>query len=375
MKVLITDPFLRKTFDIVNIFKHNNISIVICFNGNFFQKLLVKLLYFSSIEKLSEDNFNKDLKLIENKYKEELVFFPLEEDKVLKFYDYLKVENTNIKFLLPTEDNFNLVRNKNQFSNFCLKENINVPLEFSFDEVENFKELPCNLIIKPNIGSGSVGIKYVDTKEEFKSLRIENKDNYLIQERIDNGKDILGGFFLFDKGKLVSYYGHKRIRTYPEKGGVTVYSKVEFNEDLKKSGELLLSKLNWSGIAMVEFLFDKNSNSYKIIEVNPRAWGSIMLSEFSNSNMLENYINLSLKKNIKEKKLRNDAYIRWFFPFDLISYIKKKGKINEFWKFNLKDTCYINFTYGNFFNTSLFLLINIFDFNKLKKLFRKVFNR
>ena len=375
MKILITDPFLRKTFDVVNILKRNKIDVIICFNGNIFQKILVKLLYFSAIKKLDLDNFNEDLKLIENSIKDELVFFPLEEDKILKFYDYLETGNSKIKSLLPSKNIFNLVREKKDFSKFCILNNISVPKEYTFQEIENLEQLPSKIILKPSIGSGSIGIKFADTKDDFNNINIADKSNYLIQERIENGKDILGGFFLFDKGKFISYYGHKRIRTYPEEGGVTVYSKVDDNEEIKELGIELLKKLNWSGIAMVEFLYDKNDNSYKIIELNPRAWGSIMLSEFSNSKMIKNYVNISLNNKIEDSKLNNDVFIRWFFPWDLISYIKKSGKIKDFWKLNLKNTCYINFTYGNLFNSSLFLILNILDLNKVKKLFRKVLNK
>lgn len=375
MKILITDPFLRKTFDVVNILKRNKIDVIICFNGNIFQKILVKLLYFSAIKKLDLDNFNEDLKLIENSIKDELVFFPLEEDKILKFYDYLETGNSKIKSLLPSKNIFNLVREKKDFSKFCILNNISVPKEYTFQEIENLEQLPSKIILKPSIGSGSIGIKFADTKDDFNNINIADKSNYLIQERIENGKDILGGFFLFDKGNFISYYGHKRIRTYPEEGGVTVYSKVDYNEEIKELGIELLKKLNWSGIAMVEFLYDKNDNSYKIIELNPRAWGSIMLSEFSNSKMIKNYVNISLNNKIEDSKLNNDVFIRWFFPWDLISYIKKSGKIKDFWKLNLKNTCYINFTYGNLFNSSLFLILNILDLNKVKKLFRKVLNK
>lgn len=375
MKILITDPFLRKTFDVVNILKRNKIDVIICFNGNIFQKILVKLLYFSAIKKLDLDNFNEDLKLIENSIKDELVFFPLEEDKILKFYDYLETGNSKIKSLLPSKNIFNLVREKKDFSKFCILNNISVPKEYTFQEIENLEQLPSKIILKPSIGSGSIGIKFADTKDDFNNINIADKSTYLIQERIENGKDILGGFFLFDKGKFISYYGHKRIRTYPEEGGVTVYSKVDYSEEIKELGIELLKKLNWSGIAMVEFLYDKNDNSYKIIELNPRAWGSIMLSEFSNSKMIKNYVNISLNNKIEDSKLNDDVFIRWFFPWDLISYIKKSGKIKDFWKLNLKNTCYINFTYGNLFNSSLFLILNILDLNKVKKLFRKVLNK
>lgn len=373
MYILLTDPFSRKTFDIANILKKKKYTLLIAYEGNIFIKLIVKLLYTSKVASLTLNNFNNDFEEIE-KLEEEIVFFPIEEKTILYYYNYLKMNsNSKIKSLLPDEDIFNLVRDKGSFSSFCLNNDINVPKEYSFEEVLNNRLIPLPLIVKPKIGAGSVGIKFVDTVEDLKILNTLDSSTYIIQERIKNGQDILGGFFLIYHGKLITYYGHKRIRTYPEEGGVTVYSKVDINEDIKNLGASLLKKLNWSGIAMVEFLYDESSESYKIIELNPRAWGSIMLSEFCNSNMISNYINLCMDKEILDTNIKNDVYIRWIFPWDIINYIRKKGNIKEFWCLNLKSTCYINNTYSNPFQAVLFLLINIFDVNKLKKLYMKVF--
>ena len=327
------------------------------------------------INKLRNDNFESDLNIIENKYiNEELVFFPIEENTVLSFYCFLKKFNSKIKYLLPEDEIFNLVRDKGSFSKFCLKNDLNVPMEYNYDELIKDRKLPCSLILKPKIGSGSVGIKFVNSFDELLNQDIDFNE-YIIQEKLNNGKDILGAFFLCEEGKVLSYYGHKRIRTYPQEGGVTVYSQVHYAEELKKEGELLLKKLNWNGIAMIEFLFDDKSSSYKIIELNPRSWGSILLSEFSNANFISSYINLATKKELENKELKEKVFIRWLFPWDVISFIKKRGKIKGFWNLDFKNTCYINFTYSNIFQSSLFLLVNIFDINKVKKLFRKMLQK
>lgn len=373
MYILLTDPFSRKTFDIANILKKRKYKLLIAYDGNIIIKLIVVLLYTSKAFRLNANRFNNDLNKLESSIKNEIVFFPIEEQTILYFYNYINNNiNSKIRNLLPDENIFNTVRDKVAFSSFCLANSVNVPIEYKHDELLKMNELPSPLIIKPKHGSGSVGIHYIDNISELDNAKIIDFSKYLIQERIEDGQNILGGFFLAHKGELIIYYGHKRIRTYPEEGGVTVYSKVDFNDEIKHLGVDLLKKLNWSGIAMIEFLYDKRSNSYKIIELNPRAWGSIMLSEFCNSNMLSNYINIALNREIEKSFLKDNVYIRWIFPWDVISYIKKKGEIKNFWSLNLKNTCYINFTYSNFFQSFFFLLLNIFDFNKLKKLYTKI---
>ena len=373
MYILLTDPFSRKTFDIGNILKRRGYKLLIAYDGNLAIKTIIQALYTSKIVKLSKSNFHQDMQTIENN-NNKIIFFPIEEQTILDFYNYLETnKNSKIRSLLPSRDMFNLVRDKSKFSSFCLSNNINVPREYSFSDIANFNDLPSPLIVKPKIGSGSVGIKFIDSIADINDIQELDSSNYLIQERIKNGQNILGGFFLTHNGKLISYYGHKRIRTYPEEGGVTIYSKVDINNEIKKLGSDLLDKLNWSGLAMIEFLYDEKSKSYKIIELNPRAWGSIMLSEFCNSNMIENYIKLATDEPIEIiGDIKDDVFIRWFFPWDVISYIKKRGNIQQFWNMGLKNTCYINFTYANIFQSILFLLTNIFDINKLKKLYKKV---
>lgn len=375
VRLILTDPFNRKTFDIANIAKYRGIKIVICYEGSILKKKLLQLLYSSELFQLREDHFLEDLNSLEEYYSEELVFFPIEENTIIKFYKYISESTSKIKYLLPALSKFNLVRDKKNFSEFCLNNGINVPKEYDYSDLLALNELPSPLIIKPKIGSGSVGIKTIDNMEEFSLLKELDMSEYLIQERLNNSKDILGAFFLVVEGEVISYYGHKRIRTYPPEGGVTVYSKTYFNDELKQQGSELLKKLNWNGIAMIEFLYDDNSNTYKIIELNPRAWGSILLSEYCNANFIINYANASRGKELEKKEFKTKTFIRWVFPWDILSYIKNKGKVKDFWKLNLDSTCYINFTYSSVARGLLFLLVNVFDVNKLKKLYKKVFRK
>lgn len=66
-----------------------------------------------------------------------------------------------------------------------------------------------------------------------------------------------GAFFLCDKGKVISAYSHKRIRTMPEEGGVTVLSQMDYNDVLIAQGKKLLEEVGWSGLIMLEYLYDE----------------------------------------------------------------------------------------------------------------------
>jgi len=374
MKLILTDLDARKAFDIFNLIKYYNYDINAYSSSSKVELKILELIYGQKVDILDKSNLSYSFRFAIDDIDTKYIYFPIEEDTTVKFYDFIQENKlSNFYYRLAPRESFDCVRDKSKFSTYCSENSLPIPIEYKYDDILKLEELPCNLIIKPKLGSGSMGIKFIDSFDEFLSLKELDFEQYIIQERLENSKDIEGAFFLFDKGKFISYYGHKRIRTYPQNGGVTVYSKCETNRELKELGSKLLEGLNWSGIAMVEFLFDTKSGTYKIIEVNPRAWGSIMLSEFSNSNILKNYINISLGNTPIESKVNENRYIRWIFPWDIISYIKSRGDIKNFWSFNRDDTCYINFTYSNYYRSILFLLYNIFDYKKIKKLFKKGF--
>lgn len=98
----------------------------------------------------------------------------------------------------------------------------------------------------------------------------------LAQEYIPG--DVECGFFaLCDSGTPVVTFQHKRIRSYSYNGGASVFRKSTRIPELAELGSQLLSDLDWHGPAMVEFKYDPRDETYKLMEINPRFWGSLAL--------------------------------------------------------------------------------------------------
>jgi hypothetical protein len=120
-------------------------------------------------------------------------------------------------------------------------------------------------------------------------------------------------------------------------------------------------------------MYDKTSNEWKIIELNPRLWGSIMLSTFNSSDLLKQYVLFSLGNLEKSNSSPKDSVaIRWLFPFDLLNFIKGSIGYKEFFKFNLSSTCYINFTYSSFYRSLLYLLYFTLNLSSIKRFLKKI---
>ena len=88
----------------------------------------------------------------------------------------------------------------------------------------------------------------------------------------------LGVFALYDHGKAVAFFAHRRIREKPPRGGVSVLSEsVAVRADLQTYATRLLDHVQWHGVAMVEFRGTADGIPH-LMEINPRFWGSLQLA-------------------------------------------------------------------------------------------------
>ena len=366
MKILLLDIFERKVFDLFNILKKEyNDDIILCsFDNDYLSSFSGKLIYNREIYYIDKKYFVSSINTVLGKFSDdEIVVFPTEENTMIFFYKYANDLDKRIKYLFPNEDVFNLVREKKSLNDFCINIKVPVPKEFNVKKISEFKnQLP--LIAKPKIGSGSRGIFLLNSSEDitYFDQKVTNKKDYLVQEKIANGLNVEGCFLLCKDGEIINYYTHNRIRTFPRTGGVTTYSKVGQNNKLLNASKEVILKLNYSGLLMIEFLYDQTDNKYKLIEINPRIWGSILASKSSNTNLVENYISLCLNRNILISDYE-ESFITWLFPYEithLFSHLLSRLK-------HKKSYSFINISNANIFNSFIFHL-----YVYTKKAFKKI---
>ncbi len=377
-RILVPDALTRKAFDIISIIskQFKDIPLIIGMSQKtVWDKLHLDILYKGEVELLRTNRispFVADLKCISEKYSDDkIIFIPGEEETVSLFYEFLnKYGVSNFVYLLPNQRVFELLRNKRTLNEYCLKHGVQAPKCYTIEELKSLSEDAYPLLLKPSVGSGGKGI-YRLYKSCDLTLEIYEKvtrESYTVQELIENGRDVKGAFYLYDT-KLIGFYAHERIRTSPPDGGVTVFSKSIHDERLLSEGRKLLDDLHWKGLIMLEFLYDSKTDSYKIIEANPRIWGSILLSEYCGERLLTNYVNICLGRSFEKEDSIQTRYIRWFFPVDLLNYIKTGFSIAGFWSF--KNTCFINWTYANKLSAIYYNLISLFRLKNIQRFFRK----
>ena len=150
-------------------------------------------------------------------------------------------------------------------------------------EVEEVaRRIPFPVVIKPRMGSGSRAVGYAANTTELLRLWQEvhrAQPRPLIQERIPSGGETIGVSVLFNsRSELRACFVHRRIREFPLSGGPSTLRESVSRPEIAEVAVRFLRELGWSGVAMVEFKVDPRDGVAKLIEVNPKFWGSLNLA-------------------------------------------------------------------------------------------------
>jgi predicted ATP-grasp superfamily ATP-dependent carboligase len=150
---------------------------------------------------------------------------------------------------------------------FAMRQGVQVPR--TYDDKGAVKQFP--VVVKRSLGAG--GVRYVNDAAELEHV---DSDGAVIQDFIPG--DGYGFFALFDRGRERAIFMHRRIREYPVTGGASTAAESAYDGMLRELGLRLLRALDWHGVAMVEFKKDARDSQYKLMEINPKFWGSLDLS-------------------------------------------------------------------------------------------------
>ena len=105
-----------------------------------------------------------------------------------------------------------------------------------------------------------------------------------------------------------------------------------------------MENIAWHGVAMIEYRIDKRTNQPKLMEINPRFWGSLETAVYSGVNFPYLLYNLSINKQCDNiLKYKTGKRVRWLFFGDLLWFLNTKKTINNiksFFIFRSKNLSY-----------------------------------
>ena len=180
-------------------------------------------------------------------------------------------------------------------------------------------------------------MKSSEDYHQFKTNIEFESHPYLLQEYIPHG-EVVGVYGLYKNGNHISLNSHLRIREFPHSGGPSTLRKTIRNDYCERVSKLLFRKLNYSGVAMVEFLFHKSERDPYLIEINPRFWGSLALDIHSGVDFPKLIIDSYYGDSIPSSQRKIGTICRWLLLGDILWLLKHPKKINALVQFiNFKD--------------------------------------
>jgi predicted ATP-grasp superfamily ATP-dependent carboligase len=201
---------------------------------------------------------------------------------VSNFRSELDVE---VDFALPDDETMSIAQDKLKTYKLATKLDVPTPETVLLDDISLKKaadDIGFPAVLKASSESEPRYVTVVNSDEELEAeysrYRQERSSIPLLQSYLSG--EGCGFFALYFDGECVGSYSHRRIREYPPSGGASACAESIVDEELKDYGQRLLDRLEWNGVAMVEFKRDVEGKP-NLVEINPKFWGSLELAERS----------------------------------------------------------------------------------------------
>ena len=187
-------------------------------------------------------------------------------------------------FLIAAPEALDLLNDKQAVHQRAAELGLPVPLEY--DGTPDH----WPVVLKPHCGE-ALGLK-AEQRYSIARSSGEYREKYdamlrydpqpIVQEYIDG--EGRGVSLLLDRdSRILAAICHRRVREYPFTGGPSTCCVTEYDEARIAQAAKLLQSVGFVGLAMVEFKGDR------ILEVNPRIWGTFPLTVFAGAGFCERY--------------------------------------------------------------------------------------
>lgn len=331
--------------------KHN-ISIAIPQKNNAF-KYRIKPFFLS---KYLDYNFNvsspydlekfcNDICRILTKHKYDLVL-PFGFETTCAISKLKKKINQFAKVFVADFDQLISLHDKKTLNNLLSNKGISVPKIYDYKNIDEIflKSINFPVVIKARRGSGiEKGVRYAKNFKELKAAYHDISGNItknadladfsypLVQEYIPG--EIYDGLYLCENGTIKSEMLQIRKITYPLSGGVGVNNITLEDKNLSIYCREILKIIKWHGPCQIEVKKDDRDKKYKLIEINPKLWGTLGLSIKAGISFPEDICDLVSGKFQPKNKYKLNLKYKILFPLEFFTIFQDKGnRLKRFMK-------------------------------------------
>ena len=286
-----------------------------------------RIVYPSPKEKPEDFLDRLETELSEYKYD---VIFPMELSTQALLTSRRKRLSKYVRIPFAETDLCMRVQDKAFLMRYARDKKIDAPLTHIIDDIGQIEDIENGLdfpvVIKPRMSSGSRGIIYVKKKDDFNASYHRVHKNYpfpIVQEQIPKGGDAIGVCLLLNfESEVRASFVYRRLREYPVEGGPSTLREGIISDDVRMIAESLMKSLKWTGVAHVEFITDPRDGKPKLLEVNPRFWGSLHLAILSGVDFPWLLYSLAMNGDIRPvNNYKPGIRSRWLIPGDIMHFL------------------------------------------------------
>jgi len=191
------------------------------------------------------------------------------------------------RLALPEYDVLEFASNKQQTFDLAQAEGIPVPQGIHIDDEQTLHVIAPTLsypiVIKPSrsVADSSTTRVKLCVQYAFNADQLINiglgilPHTPLILQEYFRG-DGVGVEILANHGDILLAFQHRRLHELPLTGGGScLRESVALDPQLYDYASRLIKRLNWHGVAMLEFKHNPHSGESRLMEINGRFWGSL----------------------------------------------------------------------------------------------------
>lgn len=263
-----------------------------------------------------------------------------------------------IACMVPDYETFSIAHDKGKTIELCNRVGIKTPEVYSDYADDDIKAIARNVrypvVIKARRGQGVFsGLRYANNSQELircyneisstnARTGAESYDSPLIQEFVPGY--IHDACTLTDQGRVITVLTQRRHVMFPIYGGVGAVNVTTQDKRLAALARNLLEELEWHGPAQIEFKYDERDHEYKLIEINPKFWGTLDLSIKAGVDFPGMVRDILLNRHVEtDRPYQAGLRYIFLFPQAVVAYaqlIKEFGLRQIFDQQKYKKTCF-----------------------------------
>ena len=139
-------------------------------------------------------------------------------------------------------------------------------------------------------GEKAIRLDRLSQHDRDRLFRGLSPDQVIIQEIVETDRPVSSVCSFSVKGHTSGVFAYEKLRQHPNHFGTGTYLRSIRVDPFRPLADYILKSMNFTGISEIEFIYDWRTETYKVIEMNPRTWKSIHFATQCGQNLVARYL-------------------------------------------------------------------------------------